>query len=68
MAPEIGSFGKILLFTNVCSLFEGRKKRNTHNMILLYLRAGDSGKLLPSLFLKGQGGKSSYLTKERKWL
>lgn len=26
MAPEIGSFGKILLFRNVCSLFEGRKK------------------------------------------
>ena len=53
MAPEIGSFGKILLFRNVCSLFEGRKKRKTHNRILLY---DDNGKLLPSLLLgRGEG-------------
>lgn len=41
------------------------KKRKTHNRILLY---DDNGKLLPSLLLNGQGGRSSYLTEERKWL
>lgn len=45
MALYIGSFGKILLFTEVCSLFEKKKKYR----ILLYIRAGNNGKLLPSL-------------------